>query len=155
MQCIAIEFARNVLGYLDADSREMNEKTPHNVIDIMEEQKSITNMGGTMRLGAYECVLKEGSRAYEAYGTEHIQERHRHRYEFNSQYKDEYEAAGMMCTGINPESDLVEIVEIPALRWYVGTQFHPEYSSTVLKPHPLFVSFVKAAIEYEQENQNK
>ena len=144
MQCIAIEFARNVLGYADANSREMDEKTPHNVIDIMEEQKSITNMGGTMRLGAYECVLQEGSKAYEAYGTEHIQERHRHRYEFNNAYKAEYEAAG-----INPESDLVEIVEIPALKWFVGTQFHPEYSSTVLHPHPLFVAFVKAAIENE------
>ena len=153
MQCMAIEFARNVLGYADANSREMNEKTPHNVIDIMEEQKSITNMGGTMRLGAYECVLKPGSKAYEAYGSEHIQERHRHRYEFNNQYKEEYEAAGMKCTGINPESDLVEIVEIPELRWYVGTQFHPEYSSTVLKPHPLFLSFVKAAIEYKNENK--
>ncbi|MGG6496148.1 UNVERIFIED_CONTAM: CTP synthase, partial [Bacteroidetes bacterium 56_B9] len=90
-------------------------KTPHNVIDIMEEQKSITNMGGTMRLGAYECILQKGSKAYEAYGTEHIQERHRHRYEFNNQYKAEYEAAGMKCVGINPESDLVEIVEIPKL----------------------------------------
>ena len=155
MQCMAIEFARDVLGYTDANSREMDEKTPHNVIDIMEEQKSITNMGGTMRLGAYECVLQKGSKAYEAYGTEHIQERHRHRYEFNNQYKAEYEAAGMKCTGINPESDLVEIVEIPALRWYVGTQFHPEYSSTVLHPHPLFVSFVKAAIEYHEDEKKK
>ena len=149
MQCIAIEFARNVLGLADANSREMDAKTPHNVIDIMEEQKSITNMGGTMRLGAYECVLRPGSKAYEAYGTEHIQERHRHRYEFNNQYRDAYEAAGMKCVGINPESDLVEVVEIPTLKWYIGTQFHPEYSSTVLHPHPLFLSFVKAAIENE------
>ena len=146
MQSMAIEFARDVLGYSDANSREMDEKTPHNVIDIMEEQKAVTNMGGTMRLGAYECTLAEGSKAYEAYGTEHIQERHRHRYEFNNEYKEQYEAAGMKCTGINPESGLVEIVEIPALKWFVGTQFHPEYSSTVLKPHPLFVSFIKAAI---------
>ena len=153
MQCIAIEFARNVLGYTDADSREMNEKTPHNVIDIMEEQKSITNMGGTMRLGAYECILQKGSKAYEAYGTEHIQERHRHRYEFNNQYKTEYEAAGMKCVGINPESDLVEIVEIPKLKWFVGTQFHPEYSSTVLNPHPLFVAFIKASIESFEEKE--
>ena len=153
MQCIAIEFARNVLGYADANSREMDEKTPHNVIDIMEEQKSITNMGGTMRLGAYECVLQKGSKAYEAYGTEHIQERHRHRYEFNNSFKEAYEAAGMKCVGINPESDLVEIVEIPALKWFVGTQFHPEYSSTVLHPHPLFVAFVKAAIENENEKK--
>ena len=153
MQCIAIEFARNVLGYADANSREMDEKTPHNVIDIMEEQKSITNMGGTMRLGAYECVLLKDSKAYEAYGTEHIQERHRHRYEFNNSFKEAYEAAGMKCVGINPESDLVEIVEIPALKWFVGTQFHPEYSSTVLHPHPLFVAFVKAAIENENEKK--
>ena len=146
MQCIAIEFARNVLGYKDANSREMDEKTPHNVIDIMEEQKAITNMGGTMRLGAYECTLEKGSKAYEAYKTEYIQERHRHRYEFNNEFKAEYEAAGMKCTGINPESGLVEIVEIPALKWFVGTQFHPEYSSSVLNPHPLFVSFIKAAI---------
>ena len=142
MQCIAIEFARNVLGYADANSREMDEKTPHNVIDIMEEQKSITNMGGTMRLGAYECVIDPNSKTYEAY----IQERHRHRYEFNNSYKEEFEKAGMKCVGINPESDLVEIVEIPTLKWFIGTQFHPEYSSTVLKPHPLFLSFIKAAI---------
>ena len=154
MQCIAIEFARNVLGYADANSREMDEKTPHNVIDIMEEQKAITNMGGTMRLGAYECVLQKGSKAYQAYGQEHIQERHRHRYEFNNDYKDRYEAAGMKCVGINPESDLVEIVEIPTLKWFVGTQFHPEYGSTVLNPHPLFVAFVKAAIENEKATVN-
>ena len=119
----------------------------------MEEQKSITNMGGTMRLGAYECILQKGSKAYEAYGTEHIQERHRHRYEFNNQYKAEYEAAGMKCVGINPESDLVEIVEIPKLKWFVGTQFHPEYSSTVLNPHPLFVAFIKASVESFEEKE--
>ena len=147
MQCMAVEFARDVLGYADANSREMDEKTPHNVIDIMEEQKSITNMGGTMRLGAYECIVKKESKAYEAYGKEHIQERHRHRYEFNNHFRNEYEAAGMKCVGVNPESDLVEIIEIPTLKWFIGTQFHPEYSSTVLKPHPLFLSFVKAAIE--------
>ncbi len=146
MQCIAIEFARNVLGYADANSREMDEKTPHNVIDIMEEQKAITNMGGTMRLGAYECVLDQNSKTFEAYKSEHIQERHRHRYEFNNDYKQEFEKAGMKCVGINPESDLVEIVEIPTLKWFIGVQFHPEYSSTVLKPHPLFLSFIKAAI---------
>ena len=147
MQCMAIEFARNVLGYTDANSREMDEKTPHNVIDIMEEQKSITNMGGTMRLGAYECVLDPNSKVYQAYQSEHIQERHRHRYEFNNDYKAEFEAAGMKCVGINPDSDLVEIIEIPTLKWFIGTQFHPEYSSTVLKPHPLFLSFIKAAID--------
>ena len=147
MQMMVIEFARNVLGYKDANSREMNEKTPHNVIDIMEEQKSITQMGGTMRLGAYECELVKDSRVYEAYGEEElISERHRHRYEFNNAYKEEYEQKGMKCVGINPAADLVEIVEIPDKRWYIGTQFHPEYSSTVLHPHPLFMSFIKACI---------
>ena len=144
---VVIEFARNVLGYKDANSREMDEKTPHNVIDIMEEQKSITQMGGTMRLGAYDCELKEGSRVYEAYGKEKlIKERHRHRYEFNNVYKDQYESNGMRCVGINPAANLVEIVEIPEKRWYIGTQFHPEYSSSVLNPHPLFMSFVKACL---------
>ena len=147
MQMMVIEFARNVLGYKDANSAEMDEQTPHNVIDIMEEQKSITEMGGTMRLGAYECELVKGSRVYEAYGEEElISERHRHRYEFNNEYKDEFEQKGMKCVGINPTADLVEIVEIPDKRWYIGTQFHPEYTSTVLHPHPLFMSFIKACI---------
>ena len=146
MQMIVVEFARNVLGYEDANSRELDEKTEHNVIDIMEDQKNITDLGGTMRLGAYECVLKQGSRAFEIYKKEHIQERHRHRYEFNNSFEQEYERAGMKCVGRNPESDLVEIVEIPGLKWYIGTQFHPEYSSTVLNPHPLFLDFVKTAI---------
>lgn len=146
MQMMVIEFARNVLGYKDANSREMDEKTTHNVIDIMEEQKNITNMGGTMRLGAYECVLKQGSRVFNIYKQEHIQERHRHRYEFNNDFEKEYEKNGMMCVDRNPESDLVEIVEIPGLKWYIGTQFHPEYQSTVLKPHPLFLDFIKTAI---------
>ena len=147
MQMMAIEFARNVLGYADANSSEMSADTAHPVIDLMEEQKSITQMGGTMRLGAYDCVLREGSRAMEAYAatanSQLIKERHRHRYEFNNAYKEEYEAAGMKCVGVNPAADLVEIVEIPTLRWYIGTQFHPEYSSTVLHPHPLFMSFLK------------
>ena len=146
MQMIVVEFARNVLGYEDANSRELDEKTEHNVIDIMEDQKNITDLGGTMRLGAYECVLKQGSRAFEIYKKEHIQERHRHRYEFNNSFEQEYERAGMKCVGRNPGSDLVEIVEIPGLKWYIGTQFHPEYSSTVLNPHPLFLDFVKTAI---------
>ena len=144
MQMMVIEFARNVLGYKDANSAEMDEKTPHNVIDMMEEQKTITQMGGTMRLGAYDCELREGSRTAEAYGkATTIRERHRHRYEFNNAYKEEYELAGMKCVGINPAADLVEIVEIPDKRWYIGTQFHPEYSSTVLHPHPLFMSFIE------------
>lgn len=146
MQCMAIEFARDVLGYADANSKEMDEKTTHNIIDIMEEQKSITNMGGTMRLGAYECIVNQNSKAFEAYKSEHIQERHRHRYEFNNEYKAEFEKNGMQCVGINPESDLVEIIEISALKWYIGVQFHPEYGSTILHPHPLFLSFIKAAI---------
>ncbi len=149
MQMMVIEFARDVLGYADADSSEMNPDTPHNVIDMMEEQKSITQMGGTMRLGEYPCALRAGSRALEAYGGEtSIRERHRHRYEFNNRYRDEYEKAGMQCVGVNPDADLVEVVEIPSLRWYIGTQFHPEYSSTVLHPHPLFVSFIKACIAH-------
>ena len=146
MQMMVIEFARNVLGYKDANSREMDEKTPHNVIDIMEEQKNISNMGGTMRLGAYECILTQNSRIFDIYKKEYIQERHRHRYEFNNDYQKEFEKNGMMCVGHNPESDLVEIVEIPGLKWYIGTQYHPEYQSTVLHPHPLFVDFVKTAI---------
>ena len=155
MQMMVIEFARNVLGYADANSREMDEKTPHNVIDIMEEQKNITNMGGTMRLGAYECVLRQNSRVFNIYKKEHIQERHRHRYEFNNDFLKEYERSGMQCVGRNPESDLVEIVEIPGLKWYIGTQFHPEYQSTVLHPHPLFVDFVKAAIENKAAAEKK
>ena len=155
MQMMVIEFARNVLGYQDANSAEMDEETPHNVIDIMEEQKTITQMGGTMRLGAYDCELAAGSRAAQAYtaaansplSTLHsqlmIRERHRHRYEFNNAYKEEYEAKGMKCVGINPAANLVEIVEIPEKRWFIGTQFHPEYSSTVLHPHPLFMDFIK------------
>jgi CTP synthase len=145
MQMMVIEFARNVLGYPDANSSEMSADTRHPVIDLMEEQKSVTNMGGTMRLGAYDCELVEGSRAWQAYGEERlIRERHRHRYEFNNDYREAFEQAGMRCVGVNPKADLVEIVEIPSLRWYIGTQFHPEYSSTVLHPHPLFMSFVKS-----------
>ena len=147
MQMMVIEFARDVLGLSDADSSEMNPDTPHNVIDIMEEQKNITQMGGTMRLGEYPCRLRPGSHVAEAYGgQESIRERHRHRYEFNNRYRKDFEKAGMQCVGVNPDADLVEIVEIPELRWYIGTQFHPEYASTVLHPHPLFMSFIKACI---------
>jgi CTP synthase len=150
MQMMVIEFARNVLGYTDANSSEMDGSTPHNVIDIMEEQKNITQMGGTMRLGCYECALVKGSRVWEAYGeTGLVRERHRHRYEFNNRYKEEFEANGMKCVGVNPSSDLVEIVEIPNLKWYIGTQFHPEYSSTVLHPHPLFLDFMAACVKSE------
>ncbi|MCR5159932.1 MAG: CTP synthase [Prevotella sp.] len=147
MQMMVIEFARNVLGYQDANSSEMSADTNHPVIDLMEEQKTVTNLGGTMRLGAYDCKLVKGSRVFIAYGEVGlIRERHRHRYEFNNKYKEEYEQAGMKCVGINPAANLVEIVEIPDKRWYIGTQFHPEYSSTVLHPHPLFMSFIKACI---------
>ena len=149
MQMMVIEFARNVLGFKDANSAEMSQETQHPVIDLMEEQKTVTNMGGTMRLGAYDCQLREGSKVIEAYQSpcsKLIKERHRHRYEFNNAYKEAYEQAGMQCVGINPDADLVEIVEIPTLQWYIGTQFHPEYSSTVLHPHPLFQSFVKTCI---------
>jgi CTP synthase len=146
MQCMVIEFARNVLGFEGANTTEVESKTKYKVIDIMEEQKNITNFGGTMRLGAYECVLKKGSKAFNIYGKSIIQERHRHRYEFNNEYKTAFEKAGMMCTGKNPDTNLVEIVEVPSLRWYIGVQFHPEYNCTVVNPNPLFVSFIKAAI---------
>ncbi len=146
MQCMVIEFARNVLGLQNANSTEMDPHTPHNVIDLMEEQKSISNLGGTMRLGAYECRLKDGSIPAEAYGSTTVRERHRHRFEFNSEYRDEFEKAGLECVGENPGTGLVEVVQIPSLTWFVGTQYHPEYRSTVLNPNPLFISFIKAAI---------
>lgn len=153
MQCMVIEYARNVLGLEDANSTEMDTKTPHNVIDLMEEQKSISNMGGTMRLGAYRCALKPGSKVAEAYGATDIMERHRHRFEFNEDYRDRFEKAGMLCVGENPETHLVEVVEVPGKRWFIGTQYHPEYQSTVLNPNPLFMSFVKAAIDYSGHKQ--
>jgi CTP synthase len=146
MQGAVIEFARNVLKLDKANSKEMDHTTPYPVIDLMEDQKNVTDMGGTMRLGAYDCKVKKGTKAYEAYGTEHIRERHRHRYEFNNNFLDQFEAAGMKASGINPDTGLVEIVEIPELKWFVGVQFHPEYSSTVLKPHPIFRAFIKKAI---------
>ena len=153
MQMMVVEYSRDVLGYEDANSVEMDEKTQHNVIDLMEEQKNITNLGGTMRLGAYKCVLDENSLVYNAYKVKEIEERHRHRYEFNNTYRKEFEQAGMKCVGVNPETNLVEIVEVPSLSWYVGTQFHPEYSSTVLHPHPLFLNFIKAVIANKSEKK--
>jgi len=146
MQVAVIEFARNVIGLTNANSTEMHQSTPHPVIDIMEEQKGITDMGGTMRLGAYPCELVENTKAFEAYGKKEISERHRHRYELNNAYLKAYKEKGMIPTGINPETDLVEIVELPEHKWFVGVQFHPEYQSTVLNPHPLFVAFVKATL---------
>ena len=144
MQMMVIEFARHVLGHSDAHSMEMNPQTTHPVIDLMEEQKHITGMGGTMRLGAYPCHLRDDSKAYAIYGKPDITERHRHRYEFNNLYLNEFEAHGMQCVGTNPDNNLVEMVEIPDHRWFIGTQFHPEYTSTVLNPHPLFMDFIKA-----------
>jgi CTP synthase len=155
MQCMVIEFARNVLGYADANSTEMDTKTPHNVIDLMEEQKSISNLGGTMRLGEYDCQLQPNSKVADAYGKTLIRERHRHRFEFNNDYRAEFEKAGMACVGENPATHLVEVVELPEKRWFVGTQYHPEYSSTVLSPSPLFASFMRAAIAYKGEKSAK
>lgn len=150
MQCMVIEFARNVLHLENANSTEMNPNAPHKVIDLMAEQKNITNMGGTMRLGAYSCALSDNSLVLKAYGKTPIEERHRHRFEFNGDYKELFEEAGMKCTGINPNTGLVEVVEVPKNRWFVGVQFHPEYNSTVLQPNPLFISFVKAVIEHKK-----
>jgi CTP synthase len=146
MQCAVIEFARNVLNLEDANSLEMDRKCKNPVINLMEEQKMITEKGGTMRLGAYPCKLVKGSNAYNAYKTIEISERHRHRYEFNNSYLDMFSEAGMIASGINPETQLVEIIEIPSHKWFIGVQFHPEYKSTVLAPHPLFVSFIKAVV---------
>lgn len=145
MQIMVIEFARNVLMLPDANSREMDEKTTNNVIDIMEEQKTITQMGGTMRLGGYECMLIPNTKVGKAYGVEAIVERHRHRYEFNNNFRELFERNGMKCVGLNPKNGLVEAVEADSHRWYIGVQFHPEYSSTVLNPHPLFMAFIKEA----------
>lgn len=150
MQMATIEFARNVLKWKDAHSTEMKENTTHPVIALMDEQKSIVNKGGTMRLGSYTCKLDKKSKAYKAYGTDVIEERHRHRYEFNNQYKTEFENAGLKCTGMNPDTGLVEVVEIPSHPFYVAAQYHPEYKSTVMNPHPLFVAFVKAALAHKK-----
>lgn len=151
MQIAVIEFARNVLNLKGADSSEMNPKTPHPVIDLMQEQKGITDFGGTMRLGAYECqIIEKDSNVSKAYNRLTVFERHRHRYEFNDIYRKQFAKAGMIPVGVNPETDLVEIIEIPEHKWFVGVQFHPEYSSTVLNPHPLFIDFIKNSIEEEK-----
>ncbi len=149
MQCAVIEFARNVLKLKDAHSTEMNEKTKNPVIDMMPDQKKITEKGGTMRLGAYACEIQKGTKAYSAYGRQRISERHRHRFEFNNKYLSEFKAKGMIASGINPETGLVEIVEITEHPYFVGVQYHPELKSTVENPHPLFVRFIKAAMEYK------
>ncbi len=144
MQCAVVEFARNVLGYKDAHSTEMYPKTKHPVIDLMEHQKKVSEKGGTMRLGSYPCRIKKSTKVNKIYGITDISERHRHRYEFNNKYRGNYEKAGMILSGINPKDDLVEIIELKDHPWFIGVQFHPEYQSTVAKPHPLFVDFVKA-----------
>jgi CTP synthase len=151
MQIAVIEFARNVLHLECADSTEMNQLTKFPVIDLMDEQKGIVNKGGTMRLGSYDCQVKRDSHAFVAYGKTKIAERHRHRYEFNDSFQSKFEKAGMKATGINPDTNLVEIIEVPDHPWFVGVQFHPEYRSTVLQPHPLFVAFIKAVIENSQK----
>ena len=147
MQCAVIEFARNVLKLKGAASTEVNEKTKFPVIDLMEEQKKVTNKGGTMRLGAYTCQLKKGSKVGQIYNAGRISERHRHRYEFNNEYLERFEERGLVASGTNPENGLVEIVELKDHPWFIGTQFHPELKSTVLGPHPLFVDFIRAAIK--------
>ncbi len=148
MQIAVIEFARNVLGFKDANSIEMTEDTKHPVINLMEEQKSVTDYGGTMRLGAWDCQLEKDTFIYNAYQKELIQERHRHRYEFNNSYLSDFENKGMKATGKNPKTELVEVVEIPTHPWFVGVQYHPEYKSTVLNPHPLFIDFIKASLNH-------
>lgn len=156
MQMAVIEYARNVLGLTDAHSTEMDTATSHPVINMMEEQKKIRMMGGTMRLGAYPCEIKEGSLAHRIYGQTHISERHRHRYEFNSEYINQFEESGMMASGRNPETGLVEIMEIPTHPFFIGVQYHPELKSTVENPAPLFVSFIAAVKQHhEQRAQQK
>ena len=151
MQCAVIEYARNVLSLADAHTTEINRNTSNPVIDLMNHQKKVTDKGGTMRLGAYTCQVEKDSKAFECYKKVNIKERHRHRYEFNNDYKEKLESAGMKTTGLNPESNLVEIIEVAEHPWFVGVQFHPEYKSTVASPQPLFVGFIAAAITYSKQ----
>ena len=153
MQMAVIEFARNVLNISEANSTEMIESAPHPVVDLMDSQKNIENKGGTMRLGAWDCELKEGSNAFSIYNQKIIKERHRHRYEFNNDYLKQIESSGMIASGINPETKLVEIIEIPEHNWFIGVQFHPEYKSTVATPHPLFIGFIKAALKFKKSKK--
>ena len=158
MQCAVIEFARNVLGKADAQTTEINEESKDAVIDLMSEQKKISHKGGTMRLGAYNCELRPDTKVYEAYKTEKVSERHRHRFEFNNAYLEEFEQNGMIATGINPETELVEVIELKEHPWFVGVQFHPEFKSTVANPHPLFVAFIRASLKSNKdtvEQKNK
>lgn len=155
MQMAVIEFARNVLGYENANSTEMDEASPYPVISLMEEQKAVTEKGGTMRLGAWDCELEQGTLVHEVYGGQkQIAERHRHRFEFNNDYKRAFEEAGMVASGLNPETGLVEIIELPSHPWFIGVQYHPEYKSRVANPHPLFVGFVKAVLRQKQQQTN-
>ena len=151
MQMAVIEFARNVLNLPDAFSTEMKSDCSSPVINLMESQENVTEKGGTMRLGAWDCQLTKNSKAFEAYQSTMIKERHRHRYEFNNEYLNQFENAGMIATGTNPKAGLVEVIEIPNHPWFVGVQYHPEYKSTVLKPHPLFVDFIKAALKQSKK----
>lgn len=153
MQCAVVEFARHVIGWREAHSTEIQSNTPYPVIDLMPDQQNIKTKGGTMRLGSYPCILKAGTLAYQCYQQSFIHERHRHRYEFNNKYRDIFIQHGMVPSGINPDSNLVEIIEIPSHRWFIGVQFHPEYKSTVLNPHPLFVNFIKAGLDYKNTQQ--
>jgi CTP synthase len=153
MQCAVIEFARNVLNLKGAHSREFDDKTPFPVIDLMENQKKVKNMGGTMRLGAYNCKLDKNSLAYSLYKSENIRERHRHRFEFNNKFREQFQNAGMRLAGINPEEDLVEIIELKNHPWFVGVQFNTEYRITVKYHHPLFIGLVKASLEYKKEKK--
>jgi CTP synthase len=153
MQMAVIEFARNVLKLSNANSVEMDENTPHPVISLMEAQKDIVQKGGTMRLGAWLCDVKPETVLQTTYKTDQIEERHRHRYEFNDSYLEQFENHGMVASGINPETGLVEAIELPHNNWFVGVQYHPEYSSTVANPHPLFVAFVQAVNAYAQSKK--
>jgi CTP synthase len=153
MRCAVIEFAKNVLGLESPNSTEIEPDTPNPVIDLMENQKNITIKGGTMRLGAYNCELKKKSKAYSIYGKPQIKERHRHRYEFNNRYLQQFECKGMIASGINPELNLVEVIELSDHPWFLGTQFHPELNSSVLNPHPLFIDFIKAALEFKKQKE--
>jgi CTP synthase len=149
MQMAVVEFAKNVCGLSLAHTSEFESNTPHPVIDLMEEQKAISDKGGTMRLGAYPCVLKRGTLAHSAYATDQISERHRHRYEINNHYRKLFEAKGLVLSGLSPDGRLVEMIEIENHPWFVGCQFHPEFKSTPLNPHPLFRDFIKVAMEYK------
>jgi CTP synthase len=155
LQCAVIEFARHICNLKDANSLEFDPNTPHPVIHIMESQKNIKEMGGTMRLGAYACILKDNTRAARAYKTNYISERHRHRYEVNNDYRRILQENGMTLSGLSPDGNLVEMIELENHPYFVGCQFHPELKSRIMQPHPLFVSFVKASLEYCQGKVSK